>query len=169
MIPDIKIEYGNHEITYREEQDFWVCRALALDASSLKALKAKIDKLDADRRRLPSVPVIFVSFHSTIEQGGERGWNATLLTDDGKEVWITKTAGQGTQRERTTREKRSLSTLVLDTPENRKALAESREAYRRGAELQAQGRAMADMVPRVTEAELRAVAAQQQEALNANS
>ena len=168
MIPEIRIEYHDHQIAYREEKDVWVCRVLSMEASSLAALKAKIDKFDADLRRLPGVPVLFIGSHISPGPSFEE-WGATLLAEGEKEVWLAKTKRKGTPAETKVREKRSLSGLVLDTPENRQALEEAHETYRRGAELQTQARAMQDMIPRVTATELRTVSERWEEALNANS
>lgn len=109
----ITTKHNDFEIQYDESGNEWTCSQLQLRASSLAALRVKINKIDADSRRL-SVPVIVVSRYGTsVANFG----TATLL--DGDDVWVMS-EWNGKSR----RQKEPLRLVKRDTPEARALIAD---------------------------------------------
>ncbi|MDE2100350.1 MAG: hypothetical protein KGL39_24070 [Patescibacteria group bacterium] len=123
-MPLIKTEHLGHEIVYREDGDEWQCWAFELTAPSLRALKEKINKLDAAERRLPSVPVIALDYGDRLEFR-----TATMLAADGKHVLTTNGKGD--------RKKIEMRHLFRDTPGNR-AVFEQAAAHHAAAKREIQ-------------------------------
>lgn len=119
-----------HDCVLDEERDEWECRALALKARSLKALRTKIDKVDADRRRLGGgIPVLI--FNSNRYHGSDiTPGMATLLDKDGKGAFVTYTERsrrwQGEWENVETRRKYDVGVLLPRTD----AVTEAVEALR---------------------------------------
>lgn len=153
----IKTTHGDYEITYDEEDNFWYCPTLKVKAASLSALKAKVAKMDADLRRLPSVAVLYISGGIS---GARDGYSATLLDDDGASVWVTTMPVTGARK----REKFRLNTLALATTANRQAVEEAVETCKRAMTLQKRAAEMFAAIPRVTAEELRGFSDQWEEA-----
>lgn len=141
MTPTTK--HNEHEISYNEDDNSWRRPSLSVEASSLAALRAKINKIDADARRI-DVPVLFRDYS---------GWNrgrATLFEGD-RYVWVS----QGK-----TRRKEGVSGVIFDTTENRAIISEvNKEVARLQAEVKVQ-QARLDALPRVTMASLIAAGAE---------
>src|SRR5580698_7581876 len=103
-------EYDGIEISYNETTDEWVATGTGLNAKTLTALKTKLNKLNADERRVGLLPVVKIGYRE-----GERV-SVTLIVDNAY-VWVVGKSGK--------REKESRTSLVLDTPENLSKLAEA--------------------------------------------
>lgn len=108
----ITTEHNGVEIKYSDNRDLWICPDLDLEAATLSALREKINKVQADARRV-NVPVICLGYYgATIEFAG----TATLIDRDGG-VWVTRNKGKR-------RSKMSRDRVLADTPENRALIAE---------------------------------------------
>lgn len=117
----IKTEHNGREITYAENQDIWRCWDLEMEASTLSALKAKLDKFDADQRRVAQVPAFRIG--SMYERPEKEPVQIVLVVaekdipewhkSEGPQVWVVPTSKKGSK----SRQKVSLSSLMPDTPE----------------------------------------------------
>lgn len=139
----IQIKHGEYTIRYSENEDMWNCYDLSLEAPTLSKLKAKINKHDADLRRVENVPVLLLA-----PWGGkaESGWQVTLIDDDGKSVWVSKAIGS--KRDGKARQKVALNTVMLDTPENRRYVEEYQRLVQEESEIAARRRALVEQMPR---------------------
>jgi hypothetical protein len=156
---EIKIEHNGHTITYSENEDVWRCWALEAEAKTLSILKTKINKIDAEARRV-DVKVFEIDRLSK-----EQKIVKCLMVDaDGKSVWIleegkTKFRGEDVKGRR----KKTLVTSIAEvTPENRaligayhQAVADEDKARRRTA-------AALEAIPRLTVDRLRELGASQE-------
>ena len=80
--------HNGHQIMYCEQDNIWVCSELKLRAAGLTALKAKINAVEAQERKLgEGVAVINFGYSSLRDCAKAR---ATTLDADGHGVWITK-------------------------------------------------------------------------------
>ena len=143
----IEFEHNGYSIRFDERDDKWECYELKVASKSLKAVKAEINKIDADARRLEAVRLIELRSYETRQMTG------TLMAGESS-VWCM-VKGRGNEAPR--REKASLANLVLDTPENRAVIAQAQALARQAREL---GQARADLlaaIPRVTAEELKAI------------
>jgi hypothetical protein len=141
VIPTIK--HNEHEVSYHEDDNSWRCPSLSVEASSLAALRAKINKIDADARRI-NVSVLVRDYS---------GWNAAQATlfEGDRSVWVS----QGKSRR-----KEAVSGVIFDTPENRAIISEvNKEVARLQAEVKDQ-QSRLGALPRVTMASLIAAGAE---------
>lgn len=108
----LKIEtYKDHEIIYFEDKDLWT--AAGLEAKSLKALRAKINKRDAELRRIePMKAILWERWREEVSEV-EILLIADIPVHRRAEVWVMKNGR---------RTKVDLSELYPDTPEVRKAI-----------------------------------------------
>ncbi len=148
----IETEHNGHKITYAENEDVWRCWALDLDAKTLGALRTKINKIDAEARRVDNVNAIKVNEH-----GFGSHEPVEIVMVDGDSAWVIhrqQRMWRGQMEPKLVREKVKLHQLALDLPETVVAfdrLAEARAAER-AATLAAREAVAA--IPRVTAAEL---------------
>jgi hypothetical protein len=142
----IKTEHNGYEITYSENEDLWRCWTLELEAKTLSALKTKMNKLDADRRRLDMPQVWHLTY------SGPKLKKATLIEDGA--VWLL--AGGDDKRGRQ-REKVGLENTVIDTPANRQAIEMYVAAEEVARKAQRTAYEMRQAIPRATAADLMAL------------
>ncbi|AEI71145.1 hypothetical protein [EBPR siphovirus 5] len=146
---DFKTEHDGYEIRFYERDDSWSCLALGLSDRSLKGLKAKINKVTAQARRLDAVELIEIGHYL-----GARHVIGTLLDDGDTKVWVSA-PGRGNSPP--TREKCALSGLALNTPENGAKLAEAKKLSDQAEALTKEAQAIRAAIPRVTAEQLRAL------------
>jgi hypothetical protein len=143
----IKTEHNGYEITYGENSDLWSCWSLGMEASTLTALKTKINQFDVVKRRLSNVPVLYNGYQDSCQPGV-----ATLLDPDGKHVWITLDgANKGSRDER---KKVELDRLIPYSPENIAVSVEAARLRDEGYRLQKEGKDLLAALPRMTVADL---------------
>lgn len=110
----IEAKHKDYRIFYSEDSDNWSCSDLGIEAKTLRELKSKIDQLDLDARRVDNVKAFKLQSYG----GGEE--TACVVTlREGNNFWI---AYKGR------REKVRPDEIVLDTPDNRTAIAKYRQA-----------------------------------------
>lgn len=145
----IKLDHNGYEITYSENEDLWRCWVLDLEAAKLSTLKDKVNKIDADNRRLSQCAVWHIGY-----SGQAVLRNAVLVDTDS--VWLVT---PGTEKKQRRREKVKLESVALDTPENRALIG----AYHTAGEVSAQAlravSAARSAIPRATAADLRMMGA----------
>lgn len=139
------VKHNGYDIRYREDENLWSCHTLDLEARSLKALRQKINEIDAVQRRVDHVKAIKVDRWS----GNGRPCVVTLIHDDG-ECWITEHA-RGAYKSRS---KVSFNDLVLDNEENRAALVVVKAAKAAAERASKHVETLTKALPRVTRAQL---------------
>lgn len=115
--------YRGYDIRFNENSDLWGCHALNVEHAQLSVVKEMIGKIDAKARKLDGIPVLILEQHSSVSMTPAY---AQLLDADQKGVWVTFMAqsGHGYHRRAVEkREKKSLASILADTPENREAIA----------------------------------------------
>lgn len=130
----IETEHKGYKIGYFEESDTWRCYELELTAPKLSALKAKIDKIDADARKLDRVPVVVLG-----------GWNSRAKFGVALS-WASKDALWLMIDRR--RSKEPCNTIVPDGPETRAQLARADALEKQAAGLRADAAAIIAAIPR---------------------
>lgn len=143
---DIKTEHNGHGVRYVENQDVWRCWELDVEANTLSALRAKINKIDADGRRLDNVNVLLLEY-----DGSSHEAVATILSGDHAWLMIGKDG-------KPQRRKEKLSRIVLDTPDNRRLLKDAQTALFAARKADKTAREMIEAIPRVTTEALRGLA-----------
>lgn len=111
MNSKIEVKHGDYEITYSENEDVWRCWSMSLEAKTLSALRAKLNKETAKARRIDAPVVVISRYEGGIEAEGA----ATLIADGGRSVWVTN--GR-------VRRKYDAPRVVMDTPEARELVAD---------------------------------------------
>jgi len=143
----IETEHNGHAITYAENEDVWRCWSMNVEGKTLSAVKAKLNKLDADARRV-NVPVIVLNHYGcTVDAIGL----ATLI--DKGDVWIAAKDRRGS----TQRSKTSMSRIVLDTPENREAIKAASAKEKQAESVMKEAEGMVYAIPRVTADDLKSL------------
>lgn len=145
----IEIEHGGYKVRYDEQADVWRCYDLDLEAKTLSALKTKINKVDADARRVDNVAVFKMSEH-------DRRPTAAFITliDNEKDVWIS---GDKVKWGKPGREKTAVTNLILDIQENRDAIQEAIRLSKIADEASTRARDARIALPRMTMDQLRAI------------
>jgi len=155
---DIKTDHNGHEIVYSENQDVWRCWKLDLEAKTLSALRNKINKIDADARRI-NIEVIRVgSYH----QPTSDRVNCTMIDADGESAWVIETKTHkvyGVTKTETTRRKVDLRSLAECSPENEALIAEWTRLFREQRDAEARAKAAAEAIPRLTASRLQELGA----------
>lgn len=141
----IETTHNEHKVIYREQTDTWECRPLDLSAKTLSALRTKINKVDADARRIDNIPVLILSYGGRVTQGV-----ATLI--DGDEAWVNEKDGNGYSRR-----KHKLNTLIIDGPAMRAAISDARALTKAADEAGERSRAAWAAIKRVTVEDLKAI------------
>jgi hypothetical protein len=132
---ELELEYRGYILRFSENQEVWNCYALNVNGEKISTVKAKIDKIIAASRKLAEpLPMIYIDHHNRISPvrvislAQPRGKDTTpqqaWCLYPGTERYFDYTKGAYAYRDVEERGKRDLSTLFLDTPENRKAIAE---------------------------------------------
>lgn len=129
----IKTEHKGYKIEYFEHADAWGCYELELDGKSLASLKAKINKIDMDARRLDRIPIIVLD-----GWGGEK-YGVALSWATQKSVWVM--AGGR-------RSKESCDKIVTVTAEVQAVLARVKTLRKQATELNEQAKAITGAIPR---------------------
>ena len=111
-------EYKGVTISYSEGTDIWSCddEGVTEEASSLKGLKGKIDK--NIKTNFKRIPVFYKSWRSANDGLYQSGMITSFVKTSGRviEAWVAN--------ENKNREKICLDSLITDTEENRKKIAE---------------------------------------------
>ncbi len=150
----ITTEHKGHTIAYDEDTNKWECRALDMSAPSLKTLQKKIDDFEAKERKLGEngVRLLFISNYRFSNKRYSEV-RATMLdkSEDFHAVWITHISnGQ--------REKVGLHSLMLDTPENRKAIDDAEALEKEAKAMDKKAEKMKADIPRITKEQIKAMA-----------
>lgn len=151
----MKTTHRGHEIEFYEADETWTCRALNIeDEPTLKSVKRKIDKWEVATRKLPGMPAIYFAGYA-----GNRIEEVILRTiaEDGQSVWAEK---KTRSKYDSKREKLMIFNLALDTPENRRAIAEANKLAKKANELEEKAKAILKSITRLTVSELRLIAAE---------
>lgn len=137
----IQTDHNGYRITYSENADVWHCLELKLEAAKLSTLKSKINATLAQARKVESVPAFIAKNYQhhfepctivSLDQGGEAAW-----------VMVGKQ-----------RSKEALSDLVLDTPENREAMAAAQQLAKEAERAWDLSRKAREALPRATASQL---------------
>lgn len=147
----LTLEHNGYTLTFSEQNEDWSCHEMRLKAASLKALKAKLDKLDSHARRV-AVPVIIVDSYGRFEQATitmiakRKDWDTDYTSRErSPSVWVTKPVGNKTERSKV-----KLGACVLPSEENR-LLVEAAMAKREQAKaMEREAARMLLAIPRVT-------------------
>lgn len=119
----IETEHMGHPIRYGENSNEWTAPGLDLTASSLSALKTKINQWDAAKRRVSNMPVLTLAHNMAHGWGNELFEEATavLLDADGTSIWVNKPSlRHGVKGDRV---KMPFDRVALDNEHNRASLA----------------------------------------------
>jgi hypothetical protein len=149
----IETSHNGHVITYAENEDVWRCWDMNIEAKTLSAIKAKLNKVEADARRC-NVPVIVLHRY-----GCEVDAIGIATVIDGKDVWVSSKDTRG----RAVRSKKSMGSILLDTPENRAAIKAATARRREGDKIIKEANAMWSAIPRVTPEALKSLPPKQEE------
>ena len=131
MTDRIEVDFNGITIHYSENEDLWRCASFDVEGKTLSAVKAKVNKLLADARRLArrlAEPIAVFTVDSWSMKASEKG--VVTLVESDKKVWLitTKTVWwKGEQREEKARSKIDIEREILDTPEARAVLKDVRE------------------------------------------
>lgn len=132
---DPEIEYRGYVVRFSENQDVWRCWALDLEGEKLSTVKAKIDRIIAQSRKLSeAVPMMYMDHFHTAKpvrvvalaqprKGEDSPTDAWCLVP-GRERFLNHDTKTYDYRDVEERKKLPLLSLYLDTPENRAAVAE---------------------------------------------
>ena len=143
----IETEHNGHKIAYAENEDVWRCWAMDVEGKTLSAVKTKLNKIDAEARRV-SVPVILLHhWGCQVDAVGV----ATLIEKD--DVWVTTKDRHGS----TERRKKPMGVILLDTPENRSAIKAAAARRKEGEAITKEADDMMSSLPRVTAADLKSL------------
>lgn len=141
----IKTQHNEHEVAYDEREDVWVCTALKLRSATLTALKAKINAVEAQERKLGDGGVAVINFgYSSLRDASKA--RATTLDNDGHGVWIVK--------QDKTRAKVAPHSLTADVPAAWEVLESARKLDKQGRDLCAAALKLIDELPRYTREKL---------------
>jgi hypothetical protein len=117
----ITVEHRGYSITYAENEEVWRCYAVDFEHASLSRVKARVDKIAAEDRRLGIETIVVTERHR--EKLAFAEGTATML--------IAPKKGRYSNAEsrpaawvmiKGERSKRDLVDLIEDTPENRRAV-----------------------------------------------
>lgn len=147
----IETKHGEHTIAYSENEDIWRCWDMNVEGKTLSAVKQKLNKIDAENRRVASVPVVIVSDWGS----GVEGTGVVTLRDGERAAW-TMVSKKHYAKPR--REKVRLASMVLDTPENRAKLNEYTALRKIASDASKAASAHLEAIPRVTDADLAGLA-----------
>lgn len=146
----IETEHNGRKITYAENQDVWRCWAMNVEAKTLTALKSKLDKIDADARRIDATRAYLLDHHgekltpvtvTLIAKPAEGGFRSREPLAPA--VHITHEGGGK-------REKVDLSRLVRPTREAKAAVEAWRDAKRVRDDANEKVKIAAAAIPRMT-------------------
>lgn len=146
----IEIDFNGITIHYSENEDVWRCSSFDVDGKTLSAVKAKVNNILADARRLVE-PIAVFTLDSWSNKVSEQG--VVTLVESDKKVWLTTTKlawWKGERRYEKARSKIDVEEAILDTPEARALVA---EVVQNVAELEAQikaEKARVEALPRLT-------------------
>ncbi len=134
----LQMEYRGYVVHFAENQEVWRCQALDVEGEKIGTVKAKIDKIIAQSRKLANpVPMIYLDYHEQAasvqvvalaqpkrdRSGEEKEPDQAWCMRDGTERYYSPATGKHEHRETRERKKLPLSMLYLDTPETRVAIA----------------------------------------------
>ena len=139
---EVRYKHNGYMIAFSDNRDLWYCNELDLDDKSLSKLKTKINKYDSEKRRVSNVPAWEMQNYSTTLTPVV----ITLIEDD-KQVWVSRDKGHNRGRERS---KESLSGLIPQTDEARKAILIWKDKVRIQQAAAAEEKAAREAIPRVT-------------------
>lgn len=169
---DITTEHNGHMIRYSENEDKWTCWAMSVEAKTLSALKTKLNKLDADSRRV-NVTAIKLSYHTDPESAHEvtvtviepqreaekpRWGSTTPPAPPEREAWVTYQTSKyrGVDKPDMKREKVELKRLLPATPEVRAMLKKARDMSAAIKAAQDELKRYVETIPRYTAEDLMA-------------
>lgn len=148
------IEHNGHRVSYDEDDNTWECSSLNLSASSLKALRQKINAIDLAVRRVDNVRALHISsYGSEVEP--------CIITSivDAKNCWTTtvRTRGRrlgGGEYTAKEREQCAFESLALDNEDTKLAIARWKRAEAKSREAGNAAEAAKKAIPRLTRAQL---------------
>lgn len=147
MRNELKLEHRGHEIMFREGPEHWECETFSLTDTSLAALKRKVDKADAEMRRVKGVPCVRAEYAMYGLRSERRRGKIVLL--DGESAWVVWPDAKGGTFDRK-REKIELKHLCHDTPEITRKLDEVQALLETADRARATANKARDELPRLT-------------------
>jgi hypothetical protein len=147
----IEVEHNGYKIRLDERDDTWRCHDLRLSNKSLKRVRADINKISPEARRLSSVPLIAIGRYSATAYV-----TGTLLADDNSGVWCMVPSSRGSNAP-PAREKHKFDELALDTAAARAILAEMAKLGAEASKLRDEIERLRASIPRVTAEQLSAI------------
>jgi hypothetical protein len=138
---EVSVEHNGKKIVYSENQDVWRCWEMDLEAKTLSALKNKMNKVDAEARRLGNVAAFIMEEHQ------QKPTPVVLTMIDGDAAWgIRKSITENSNR----RQKIPFKDLIPDTPEGRAAIIALQTKYRELSAIREEAKALYAAIPRMT-------------------
>jgi hypothetical protein len=133
-VSQIQVDHKGYVITYAENEDVWRCWALdGIEAKTLSAMRGKIDKIDADGRRVSNIRAWRLP--STADYGGPEPVVIVMLVEDdekprygeppGPRAWVLhvdRTTWEISKGRAKSREKVALLSLAAHSPEAQAAI-----------------------------------------------
>lgn len=161
----LMLEHNGHELRFREDDESWYCTALNLKASSLRALKAKITKLDGVTRKV-AVPALLVEYRATKTTQGqivmiakakdrEKEWQRSQSVPV-PTVWMNVVRGNKIERLKV-----RLDRCIAPTTENLVLLDAVKAKVQQAEALEEEAETLLASIPRITLEDLTAKGAEE--------
>lgn len=150
----LTLEHNGHTLTFRESDESWSCGPMRMEAKSLKALKAKLDKHDGQARKV-TVPVYLVDHYGRSKAAQivmiakPKDWDRSYAGIDSgtrvPSVWVVQTNGN-----RSERSKVRLDACVAATKDNLTEITMAEEMLAEAKAFEAKARKIIADIPRMT-------------------
>lgn len=147
----LSIEHKGMQIRWSDNEDQWTCMEMRTSSPSLAKIKSRIDTFRRKQRKEASVTAIYLSGHSerwmpceVVEYLGKKGYRSSEL------VAVMRKG----LSEKPTRNEDEMTSIALDTPENRAAVARANELAMEAHELTRQAREIMKSIPRLTKGDI---------------
>lgn len=156
----VTIEHNGYELRFWEDDESWSCQALELRASSLKALKAKIGKVEGAARKV-SIPVIVLGHNESVSRGTitmiakRKDWDIDYTKREGgfrrienrtlPTVWVNKVRGNSVERKKV-----SLSSCIEPTEGNLVLIQAARDKFAEAKRIEDEAKEMLAKIPRLS-------------------
>ena len=136
--------YKDYVIQFNESHEEWEVDGTNISSVTFRGAKAKIDRMDAELRKLGTGVPVFVIVWRAIASA-----KAVNLDAEEGSVWVKLPKG---------RRKEQLDCVVLDTPETRQLVDKYFDLCRKSDELHIQSSEILATIPRATEESLKKAA-----------
>lgn len=166
---NLTIEHKGRELRFNENDESWSCSEMSMHASSLNALKTKLDKFDAQARKV-AIPVARVDHRgetcdrvTIVTICAPKDWEKNYSWANGKRnepsptVWVTEIDGNKTKRSKV-----RLNRLVAPDEHNMVAVALAAQKCRDADKLKYEAMAIIAAIPRLSLDDLQTKGAEQE-------